>query len=57
MIRYLVSVITHNATSGAGPAYINADDEDEAKEIFADGEGTTVEAFEEDGLDVWSVIP
>lgn len=50
MTRYRVMGMSATASSGVGPAFVEAPDTDAAKEAFAVGEGTTLEKMRAAGL-------
>ena len=50
MTRYRVMGMSTTATSGVGPALVEAESAQAAKEVFAIGEGTTLAKMEAAGL-------
>ena len=50
MTRYRVMGMSTSATSGVGPAYVEAESAQAAKESFAIGEGTTLAKMQAAGL-------
>ena len=50
MTRYRVMGMSATASSGVGPAFVEAPDAEAAKAAFAVGEGTTLEKMRAAGL-------
>lgn len=54
---YQVGVSNANVTASLGPALVEANNTEHAKEVFAANENTTIETLAAGGLAWWSVSP